>query len=101
MGRLSIVFIAILIFSCIRDNNPAIPEEVIISEIPKPENLNVCKFDLSDQEGEFKLVGKWEFAGFFDARYNSFDGLTCNARWAKFFFDGEDKENVYKIILEI
>jgi hypothetical protein len=90
-----------LLFSCVNDNGPSISEEEIISENPKPDRFNVCGFDLSDKEGTFKLEGKWEFAGFFDTRSNSLDNLTCTARWAKFFFDGEDKENVYKIILDI
>jgi hypothetical protein len=93
--------LAILLFSCIKDNNPAIPEEIILTDNSQPEKFNVCRFDLSDKEGIFKLEGKWEFAGFFDTRSNTLDNLTCTARWAKFFFDGEDKENVYKIILEI
>lgn len=100
MSRISFLFLAFILFSCIRDNDPVIPEE-IITEIPKPERFNVCEFDLSDKEGTFEIEGKWEFTGFLDTRYNSLDGLTCTARWAKFFFDGEDKENVHKIILEI
>ncbi|MCS4433738.1 hypothetical protein [Aquiflexum gelatinilyticum] len=100
MSRVSFLFLAFILFSCLRDNDPIISEE-IITEIPKPARFNVCEFDLSDKAGTFELEGKWEFAGFFDTRSNTLDNLTCTARWAKFFFDGEDKKNVYKIILEI
>jgi hypothetical protein len=98
MGRLSILFLAVILFSCIRDNNPVIPEEVI--ETPQLERKRgLCDFDISDRDGEFTFLRTWEFAGFQNIRNGQLDNLTCMARVADFALNGEDLDNLFKVTL--
>lgn len=99
MGRLSLLLLSFLLFSCIRDNDPVIPEEVI--ETPQVERKRgFCDFDISDREGEFTFLRTWEFAGFQNIRNGQLDNLTCMARVADFALNGEDLDNLYKVTLK-
>jgi hypothetical protein len=97
MGRLSLLFLVLIFYSCVRDDNP-IPEEVI--EVPQETRTRgVCDFDLSDKEGEFSFIRTWEFAGFQNLKDKKLDHLTCLARVADFALNGEDWDNLYKVTL--
>ncbi|MCL6258539.1 hypothetical protein M3O96_05530 [Aquiflexum sp. TKW24L] len=98
MRRLSILILVFINFSCIRDNNPVITEEVI--EKPGEERKRgVCDFDLSDKEGEFSFLRTWELAGFQNLKDGKLDHLICLARVADFALNGEDWDNLYKVTL--
>lgn len=103
MKNLSYLLLLLAFSACIPAADPTYPEESTPPPPPPVEEKgrNVCDFDLSEKEGEYQLVGKWEFAGFQNIHSGRMDNLTCLARIADFALTGEDYDNLFKVILNL